>query len=64
MFAHKPLLWIEAPLWQAQLIEIYLLKFLKHKSLIATKAAQIHNVTAKNTLLLEFITRGLFSPQG
>ncbi|XTZ12575.1 MAG: hypothetical protein ACP8RL_02375 [cyanobacterium endosymbiont of Rhopalodia inflata] len=66
VFAHEPLLlWIEAPLWQAQLVKIDLLKLLNHKSLIATKATQIHNVTSKNALLLEeFITRGLFSPQG
>lgn len=64
MFAHKHLLQIEAPLWQAQLLETYLLNTFNYPSLIATKAARIHNVVGENALLLEFGPRQTFSLQG
>ncbi|YAI82940.1 MAG: nicotinate phosphoribosyltransferase [cyanobacterium endosymbiont of Rhopalodia sterrenbergii] len=64
VFAHEPLLRIEAPLWQAQIVETYLLNTLNYQSLIATKAARIRDVAGKNSLLLESGTRRAFSPQG
>ena len=64
IFANEPLLRIEAPLWQAQLVETYLLNTLNYQTLIATKSARIRDVAGKEAKLLEFGTRRAFSPQG
>ncbi len=64
VFANEPLLRVEAPLWQAQLVETYLLNTLNYQSLIATRAARMRDVAGENALLLEFGTRRAFSPQG
>ncbi|NJR64355.1 MAG: nicotinate phosphoribosyltransferase [Leptolyngbyaceae cyanobacterium CRU_2_3] len=64
VFAHEPLLRIEAPLWQAQLVETYLLNVINYQTLIATKAARIRDRAGESTRLLEFGTRRAFSPQG
>jgi nicotinate phosphoribosyltransferase len=64
VFANEPLLRIEAPLWQAQLVETYLLNTLNYQSLIATRAARLRDVAGDRTTLLEFGTRRAFSPQG
>jgi nicotinate phosphoribosyltransferase len=64
IFANEPLLRIEAPLWQAQLVETYLLNTLNYQSLIATRAARLRDVAGDRTTLLEFGTRRAFSPQG
>jgi len=61
--ANEPLLRIEAPLWQAQLVETYLLNTLNYQSLIATKAARMRDVAGDRITLLEFGTRRAFSPQ-
>lgn len=63
VFAHEPLLRIEAPLWQAQLVETYLLNTLNYQTLIATRAARIRDVAGPAAQLLEFGTRRAFSPQ-
>jgi nicotinate phosphoribosyltransferase len=63
VFALEPLLRIEAPLWQAQLVETYLLNTLNYQTLIATKAARSRDVAGIETTLLEFGTRRAFSPQ-
>lgn len=63
VFAHEPLLRIEAPLWQAQLLETYLLNTLNYQTLIATKAARLRDVAGDKAQLLEFGTRRAFSPQ-
>ena len=63
VFAHQPLLRIEAPLWQAQLVETYLLNTLNYQTLIATRAARIRDVAGSHAKLLEFGTRRAFSPQ-
>lgn len=63
VFANEPLLRIEAPLWQAQLAETYLLNTLNYQSLIATRAARIRDVAGPEAILLEFGTRRAFSPQ-
>ncbi|MEA5598277.1 nicotinate phosphoribosyltransferase [Rivularia sp. UHCC 0363] len=63
VFALEPLLRIEAPLWQAQLVETYLLNTLNYQTLIATRAARSRNVAGEKTTLLEFGTRRAFSPQ-
>lgn len=64
IFANQPLLRVEPPLWQAQLIETYLLNTINYQTLIATRAARIRDVTGVDAKLLEFGTRRAFSPQG
>ncbi|MBV6624555.1 MAG: nicotinate phosphoribosyltransferase [Rivularia sp. (in: Bacteria)] len=63
VFPLEPLLRIEAPLWQAQLVETYLLNCLNYQTLIATRAARSRDVAGEETTLLEFGTRRAFSPQ-
>ena len=63
VFANEPLLRIEAPLWQAQLVETYLLNTLNYQTLIATKTARMRDLVGPDAGLLEFGTRRAFSPQ-
>ncbi|MGH2414564.1 MAG: nicotinate phosphoribosyltransferase, partial [Microcystaceae cyanobacterium] len=63
VFANEPLLRVEAPLWQAQVVETYLLNTLNYQSLIATRAARLRDVASSQATLLEFGTRRAFSPQ-
>lgn len=64
VFANEPILRIEAPLWQAQLVETYILNTINYQTLIATKAARIRDVAGIEANILEFGTRRAFSPQG
>ncbi len=64
IFANEPMLRVEAPLWQAQLVETYLLNTLNYQTLIATRAARLRDVAGPDAQLLEFGTRRAFSPQG
>ena len=64
VFANEPILRIEAPLWQAQLVETYLLNTINYQTLIATKAARIRDVAGTQADISEFGTRRAFSPQG
>ena len=61
--ANEPLLRVEAPLWQAQIIETYLLNTLNYQTLIATRAARLRDVAGAKATLFEFGTRRAFSPQ-
>jgi nicotinate phosphoribosyltransferase len=63
IFANEPILRIEAPLWQAQIVETYLLNTINYQTLIATRAARLRDVAGKDATLLEFGTRRAFSPQ-
>jgi nicotinate phosphoribosyltransferase len=63
IFANEPILRIEAPLWQAQLIETYLLNTINYQTLVATRAARLRDVAGAEATLLEFGTRRAFSPQ-
>ena len=63
VFANEPLLRIEAPLWQAQLVETYLLNAINYQTLIATRAARLRDVAGPEAKLLEFGTRWAFGPQ-
>jgi nicotinate phosphoribosyltransferase len=63
VFANEPLLRIEAPLWQAQLVETYLLNALNYQTLVATRSARIRDVAGPAAQLMEFGTRRAFSPQ-
>ena len=64
VFANEPIIRIEAPLWQAQLVETYLLNTINYQTLIATKAARMRDVAGIDANILEFGTRRAFSPQG
>ncbi|WP_414753544.1 nicotinate phosphoribosyltransferase [Anabaena sp. CCY 9910] len=63
VFANEPLLRVEAPLWQAQLVETYLLNTLNYQTLVATRAARLRDIAGEQATLLEFGTRRAFSPQ-
>lgn len=63
VFANEPLLRVEAPLWQAQIVETYLLCTLNYQTLIATRAARLRDVAGPKAMLLEFGSRRAFSPQ-
>jgi nicotinate phosphoribosyltransferase len=63
IFANEPLLRVEAPLWQAQLLETYLLNTLNYQTLIATRAARMRDVAGDDATLLEFGARRAFGPQ-
>lgn len=63
VFANEPLLRVEAPLWQAQIAETYLLNALNYQTLIATRAARLRAIAGTEATLLEFGTRRAFSPQ-
>lgn len=63
VFANEPILRVEAPLWQAQLVETYLLNTINYQTLIATKTARMRDVAGDDALLLEFGTRRAFGPQ-
>lgn len=60
VFAHEPLLRIQAPIIQAQLIETAVLNIINHQSLIATKAARVI-WAARGDSVMEF---GLRRAQG
>ena len=64
VFANEPLLRVEAPLWQAQIAETYLLNALNYQTLIATRAARLRQAAGPEAKLYEFGTRRAFSPQG
>ena len=64
VFANEPMLRIEAPLWQAQIAETYLLNALNYQTLIATRAARLRQAAGPAAKLYEFGTRRAFSPQG
>lgn len=64
IFADEPMLRIEAPLWQAQLVETYLLNTLNYQTLIGTRAARLRQAAGPDAKLYEFGTRRAFSPQG
>lgn len=55
-FGNEPMLRVEAPLIQAQLLETELLNIINFHTLIATKASRIRQV-APNDVLMEFGTR-------
>ncbi|MDO4814833.1 MAG: nicotinate phosphoribosyltransferase [Gemella sp.] len=56
VFGNSPLLRVEAPLIQAQLIETALLNIVNYQTLIATKAARIKHI-CQDEMCMEFGTR-------
>lgn len=63
VFPNEPLLRIQGPILQCQLLETPLLNFINFQSLIATKAARMRLV-AKDDRLLEFGLRRAQGPDG
>ncbi|MEO0325663.1 MAG: nicotinate phosphoribosyltransferase [Myxococcota bacterium] len=68
VFPHEPLLRVEGPLWQAQLVETALLTFLNFQTLVATKAARVGraatNAEGIREPVLEFGLRRAQGPDG
>lgn len=56
-FANEPLIQIEGPLGQCQIVETAVLNILNFQTLIATKASRIRSVIGENDKLSEFGTR-------
>ncbi len=56
VFANEPIVRIEAPLVEAQLIETALLNIVNYQTLVATKASRIKQII-KNEVAMEFGTR-------
>jgi nicotinate phosphoribosyltransferase len=63
VFAQEPFIRIEAPLWQAQLVETFILNAINYQTLIATRAARLRDLVGDTAQLLEFGSRRAFSPQ-
>ncbi|MGN1401569.1 MAG: nicotinate phosphoribosyltransferase [Bacillus sp. (in: firmicutes)] len=57
VFANEPLIRIEAPLGEAQLIETALLNIVNYQTLIATKASRIKQIIGKDEIAMEFGSR-------
>jgi nicotinate phosphoribosyltransferase len=64
VFPNEPLLRVDAPLWQAQLVETYVLNVINYQTLVATRTARMRDLVGPDAKLLEFGTRRAFSPQG
>jgi nicotinate phosphoribosyltransferase len=63
VFPNEPLVQIEGPLFQAQLIETALCNFLNYQTLIATKAARV-SLAAEGEPVMEFGLRRAHGPDG
>jgi nicotinate phosphoribosyltransferase len=64
IFPNEPIIRIEAPIIEAQIVETYLLSMINFQSLIATKASRIVNVAAKGKRpIIEFGSRRAHGPE-
>jgi nicotinate phosphoribosyltransferase len=64
LFPNEPLIRIEAPIIEAQIIETYLLSMINFQSLIATKASRIVNAAARGKrFIIEFGSRRAHGPE-
>ncbi len=64
VFGQEPLLRVQGPLLQAQLVETTLLTLLNFQTLIATKAARVRDAAGPNDAVLEFGLRRAQGPDG
>jgi nicotinate phosphoribosyltransferase len=62
LFPNEPIIRIEAPLIEAQIVETYVLSMINFQSLIATKASRIVSV-CKGRPIIEFGSRRAHGPQ-
>jgi nicotinate phosphoribosyltransferase len=62
LFQNEPIIRIEAPIIQAQLLETYLLSLINFQTLIASKASRINNM-AKGKPIIEFGSRRAHGPE-
>lgn len=62
VFPNEPLMRVEGPIFEVQLIETALLNMFNYQTLVATKAARIRHV-APNDILLEFGSRRAQEPE-
>ena len=62
LFPNEPLLRVEAPIIESQIVETFLLSIINFQSLIATKASRITNA-AKDRRIIEFGSRRAHGPQ-
>lgn len=62
LFPNEPIMRIEAPIIQAQLLETYLLSLINFQTLIASKASRINNI-AKGKPIIEFGSRRAHGPE-
>jgi len=62
LFPNEPLIRVEAPMIEAQIVETYLLSMMNFQSLIATKASRIVTA-AKGKFIIEFGSRRAHGPQ-
>ena len=62
LFPNEPLIRVEAPMIEAQIVETYLLSMMNFQSLIATKASRIVTA-AKGKSIIEFGSRRAHGPQ-
>ena len=63
VFPHEPLLRVQGPILEAQILETALLNFLNYQSLVATKAARVCNA-AQGEPVMEFGLRRAQGPDG
>jgi nicotinate phosphoribosyltransferase len=62
ILAGEPVMTVRGPLWQAQIVETYLLSMIAFETLIATKAARMVEAAAGRAVI-EFGTRRAHSPE-
>ena len=62
LFPNEPIIRIEAPIIEAQIVETYILSMINFQSLIATKASRIVSA-AKGKSIIEFGSRRAHGPQ-
>lgn len=64
IFPNEPIIRIEAPIIESQIVETYLLSMINFQSLIATKASRIVNIAARRKRpIIEFGSRRAHSPE-
>jgi nicotinate phosphoribosyltransferase len=63
LFPNEPILRIEAPIIEAQIVETYILSTINFQSLIATKASRIVTAAEGKSSIVEFGSRRAHGPQ-